>query len=112
MESETNSNQKPKPKSRKKNKESSIASLLEEILKQEPLFKETVLDDYGKHLAQAKKEDIDALNLVVSEFLDSYLIIGTKPNGEILTMRRNNSQTDGMAIDHVLIGLVQGSIKF
>lgn len=78
----------------------------------EHLFRETQEDDYDRYVSDANKKDYEVLGNVLSEYMDSYLILGFKPNGNSVALRRTGSVKDRDALTALINRYVMGNIEF
>lgn len=75
------------------------------------LFRE-VADPHTSYLEKEYKKDLNQLNLILSEYLDSYIILGFKPNGKEVLMKKIKNERDSKALERLLQGLITGQISF
>jgi len=78
----------------------------------ENLHKETQEDDYDKYVSDSVKKDYDVLSNLLSEYLDSYLILGFKPDGNSVVLRRTASTRDRDALAALVGRYTMGHIEF
>ena len=78
----------------------------------ENLHKETQEDDYDKYVSDSVKKDYDVLSNLLSEYLDSYLILGFKLDGNSVVLRRTASTRDRDALAALVGRYTMGHIEF
>lgn len=71
------------------------------------LIKESA-DPHNKYLKDSAKEDLDQLVMILSEYMDSFTIMGYKPNGEEVVIRKSKNTRDKMAMDRIIHGFASG----
>lgn len=76
------------------------------------LFRETQEEDYDRYVSDANKKDYEVLGNVLSEYMDSYLILGFKPNGNSVALRRTGSVKDRDALSALINRYIMGNIEF
>ena len=71
----------------------------------------TAEDPYNKYLIQETRYDYERLNMMLTEYLDSFIIIGFRPDGELLSMERTKTTRDKIALEKTLQNLVMNRIR-
>lgn len=76
------------------------------------IFKETQESEYDRYVAESRKVDYEVVNNILSEFIDTYLLLGFKPNGELFAMRKTITDKDKDAILSIIGRYIHGGIDF
>jgi hypothetical protein len=74
-------------------------------------LQQTAEDPYNKYLTQETRYDYERLNTMLSEYLDSFIIIGYRPDGELLSMERSKTTRDKIALEKVLQNLTMRKLR-
>lgn len=75
------------------------------------LAKET-LDPYSEYLVAETRQDYERLRILLSEYLDSYIMVGFRADGRTMAIRAQSGDRDKNALDNIMQGLVMGRLKF
>ena len=75
------------------------------------LAKET-LDPYSEYLVTETRQDYERLKILLSEYLDSYVLVGFRADGRTMALRAQSGDRDRNALDRIMQGLVTGQLKF
>ena len=67
-------------------------------------------DPHNKYLISETKSDYETLAMILGEYLDSFVILGYRPDGEMLSMRKYHNARDKMALEKTLQHMALGQI--
>ena len=67
-------------------------------------------DPFNKYLTEETKHDYETLAIILGEYLDSFVIVGYRPDGELLSMRKYHNARDKMALEKTIQHLAMGQI--
>lgn len=67
-------------------------------------------DPFNKYLTEETKHDYETLAIILGEYLDSFVIVGYRPDGEMLSMRKYHNARDKMALEKTIQHLAMGQI--
>lgn len=75
------------------------------------LFKESQTDSYADYKTEVYRNDYARLEMMLQEYLGSFLILGFKPNGEYIALRNCKTDIERHALVSLLNKYIVGGIE-
>lgn len=75
------------------------------------LFRESQTDSYSDYKTDVYRNDYARLEMMLQEYLGSYLILGFKPNGEYIALRNCRTDIERHALVSLLNKYIVGGIE-
>lgn len=80
-----------------------------EILK---MLAKHIADPFEGYLIQDKKAVLSSMAAILGEYMDSWIVVGTLPNGEVVARKHVTNARDELALSGALSAIVTGIVKF
>lgn len=79
-----------------------MEAVLQKYHEQMKFLNMTAEDPYNKYQTQETRNDYERMILLLTEYLDSFILLGLRPDGEMMSIEKNRNTRDKAALEKIL----------